>query len=112
MNTELKAMLSVIFAMVKFVMDVVEKQGVTQDIADLTPIMTALPTIVSGYSTIVAEMEALNQPANLQDLLAFIGTEFAGLESNEKAQAILTASLKLASDLGTDGYALYQAIKG
>ena len=112
MNTELKAMLTVLFKIFALGKDLVLKSGAAADVADVTAIAIAVPPVISNFSDLQVEIASLSQPANLADILSFIGGQVAGIDSNAKAQAILTASLKLVSDLAIDSVALAGAIKG
>jgi hypothetical protein len=111
MNVELKAMLTVLFKMFALGEDLITKQGVIQDMTDVTAIALAVPAVITNWNDVSAEVKLLDQPANLADILAFIAAGFVGIDSDAKAQAILNASLKLASDLAIDGVALAAAIK-
>lgn len=111
MNVELKAMLTVLFKLFTLGKDLITKQGVIQDMTDVTAIALAVPAVIGNWSDLQAEVKLLDQPANLADILAFIAAGFVGIDSDAKAQAILNASLKLASDIAIDGVALAAAIK-
>jgi hypothetical protein len=111
MNTELKAMLTVLFKLYGLGKDLVTNAGVIADMSDVTGVALSVPAIISGFNDCKVEIDALVQPANLADILAFVASSFVGIDSDVKAQAILTASLKLASDIAIDGVALATAIK-
>lgn len=111
MNTELKAMLAVLFKMYPVVKDIVEKAPIEQDLVDVTNLGLALPAAISNISSFMSEVEALSNPANLEDVLAYIASEFAGVvTTSAQAAAILNASIKLVSDVISDSIALQKAI--
>ena len=113
MNVELKAILTILFAFGKLAKDVVEKAGITQNIADLEVIAVGIPAAVSNFSDLQAEISALeSNPAAMTDILAFIGSQFTGISGDAHAQAILSAACKLIADIGVDGTELVKAIKG
>lgn len=112
MNVELKGLLSVVFLLAKLIIDLVEKKGSSDLVLDVEQMFAQLPGLVSNFPHLQEEIKSLDHAANLDDLLAFIGSQFVGLDSDVKAKAIMNASLKLVSDLSLDGYQLYTAIKG
>lgn len=112
MNTELKAMLTVLFKLFGLGKDLVAKAGMIQDMTDVTTIAMAVPAIVTNWSDLQVEVAALTTPANLADILSFITAQFVGIDSDAKAQAILTAAIKMASDIALDSVSLASAIKG
>jgi hypothetical protein len=112
MNTELKSVLAVIFALGKLGKDVIEKAPLTQEVADLEAAAIAIPAVISNAPSLQSEIQALSQPANEADIIAFIISQFAGVSSDAHAQAILAASLKLIADVAVGGIALAAAIKG
>lgn len=112
MNIELKAMLTVVFKLFSLGKDLVAKAGIVQDMTDLESLGLSIPAVISGFSDAQSEVLALDQPANLADILAFISVSFAGIDSDAKAQAILSAALNLASGIALNGYQLAEAIKG
>jgi hypothetical protein len=111
MNVELKAMLTVLFKLFALGKDLVLKAGVVQDMTDVTSIALAIPAVILNFSDVQAEVKLLADPAHLADALAFVASQFIGIDSDAKAQAILNAALKLASDLAIDGVGLAAAIR-
>ncbi len=110
MNTELKALLTVLFAVTKLVEDLVKKAGVFTEVADLMPLFAGIPTVVASFGDLEAEVKALGTPANEADVLAFISSEFGLVSNDAKAAKILAAALKLVAD-APDVIALVQAIQ-
>lgn len=111
MNQGLKACLSVGFATIKLVLDSVAKKGTATALIDLEQVIADLPQMISGISDLKTEVLALNQAANEEDLLAAVFAGVTTLGGSAKASAIVQASVQLASGLGFNSYALYQAIK-
>lgn len=112
MNTELKAMLTVIFKLITLGKDLVAKAGIATDVSDVTAIALSVPALIANFDSAKAEIDALIEPANLADILAFVTSSFVGISGDLHAQKILDASLKLAADIAINGVALAAAIKG
>lgn len=112
MNEELKPILKVLFDGEKAVQDGVQGKGSAVVMADVLALVTDIPALLQHISDIQAELLALNQSANVSDLLAFILAEFAGVSTDAHAQAILSASLNLIAHVIADSVALAAAIKG
>lgn len=108
MNTELKSFLDIAFEGVTTVEDILKKNYASL-IGDLLLAADEVPSIVSHFSDLPAEIEALKGSAQEADLISYIETKFSGI-STSKAQAILAAGLKLVTDLAQDGLALKAAL--
>lgn len=108
MNTELKSFLDIAFEGVTTVEDILKKNYASL-IGDLLLAADEVPSIVSHFSDLPAEIEALKGSAQEADLISYIETKFSGI-STSKAQVILAAGLKLVTDLVQDGLALKAAL--
>lgn len=108
MNTELKNFLDVAFDGYKLVTDI-ESKSYFAIVGDLFEAAKTMPSIISNFGDLSAEIEALPGSEQQADLVSYVETKFANIGS-AKAQLILSASLKLVMDLITDGVALKTAI--
>lgn len=112
MNEGLKTVLNVLFKSFVLGKDLVQKAGVAEDMRALQELIVVVPPAVNHFSSLESDVSSLADPEHVADLLAFISSHFAELNSDEKAQAILSASLKMIVNLSTDCKALAKAIKG
>lgn len=115
MNTGLKAILVAVFEAITLALDTAQKKGITVEIGDLISLGQSIPAILANVSDLKSEVAAITQEANQADLLAFIATEFSAVTTDARVQAILSACLKLISDLPAieaDTLGLVAAIKG
>lgn len=110
MNAELKAMMVIVFSVVKFIEDLIAKDGIIQEISDLEPVMLGVPAVITNWKDLGAEVKALTNAQNEQDLAAFIAAQFGTVSSNPHIGAVVNAALKLVQDV-PDVVALVQAIK-
>lgn len=111
MNEGLKACVAVGFATIKLVIDIVEKKGTADAIADLEKIAADAPAVISNFSDIQTEFLALTNAANEEDLLAAVLAGVATVSGSTKTSAIVQAAVQLGSGIVLNGYALYQAVK-
>jgi len=93
MNTELKALLALIFGSVKVVEDAVGKLSVTIVLSDILALGESIPAAVVNWGDLPAELSVLYQPANVQDLTTYIQTEFASVIKDPNANAIVVSSV-------------------
>lgn len=114
MNTELKALIGSAFDVIGAVKDAVAKADfVTKILPDLYKVFVSdLPNVISNWSDLKKEIDALSGSDAEADLIAYICAEFAGIDSDEKAKNILNAVLKLLVDVAQDALLLEKAIKG
>lgn len=112
MNIELKAILSVVFDVMKCGKDLIEKKGISEMIGDLEKLGFAIPQVVSNWSSLQEEISALPGSAQEADLIAFVIASFAEIDSDAHAQKILNAALQMASHFSVDAIALVSAIQG
>lgn len=106
MNTELKALLDLIFDGESLVAKLVAKQNFFTLLPQVFSILTAdLPNAVNNWGSLQAEIAALPGTAQEADLVAYVQKKFAlAVSDDAKAQAILAAVLKVvlgAADLAT-----------
>ena len=94
MNTELKALVTVLVTTGSLVIDFVDKKGAAAEMADGEKLFLSVQPAVTNWSDLKAEIAALSVPANQQDLEAFVIAQVAGVPA--KAQAIIAATIKAA----------------
>lgn len=112
MNNELKSIFALVFKVYDLVKDIIEKKGSAENMADIVAVAAALAPVIQNAPSFTKELEELSKPENVADLVAFIPTQFAYVNSDAHAMNILQATLKLLSHLGTDSVELAKAIKG
>lgn len=113
MNTELKASLSVIFALVGIIESAIAKSDFTTVILPkIYSLAVLLPPATQNIADFSNEITALSGAAQEADLLAFIISQFDNVTTDTHAKSILAAAVKLTGDLIPDSIALATAIKG
>lgn len=112
MNTELKAMIDLIFDGEKILAGLVKKQTFLYMLPALFEFATVdLPSVIASYSDLKPEIEALPGSDAEMDLVVYIQAKFNSAVSNEKSQAILATALKLVLDLVQDAQAFKNAVQ-
>lgn len=95
MNSELKALLVVIFAFVQAGEDAINK-SYFKLIPDLISVLSSLSGAADNFADLRAELAALDAKGNQDDLIAFLQGEFKNSSiSGDKAQAIVAVSLQI-----------------
>lgn len=112
MNEGLKSVVDLGLAVSKGVVDVVEKKGLASVISDLEAAGMDVPAVIASAGSIPAEVKSLSDPADLADMVAYLGSKAVALANDDHAKAIVAASVKLVEDLASDIPALIAAVKG
>lgn len=106
MNQELKAIIDLLATLEKAGADALGKKDFsTVTVPDLLPLLTQIPSVVSNFGNLKAEVGALLLPANQQDLEAYVLSKFTGVSA--KAQAIIAGVIALVNA----GEQFYSALK-
>ena len=111
MNTELKALITLIFDGLKVGQDVLLKKNFVSLLPDMFDLAKDAPSALNNVSSLLTEIKALAGTAQEADLIAFIETKFSVTTGSPKAVAILHAVLKLVQNGAQDILALQSAIK-
>lgn len=107
MNTELRALISLIFDSEKLIQDGISKNYFSL-VTDAMALIGDVPYALMTWNDLLPELKALNTPANEQDLLSFIGQKLAAIPQLAGAQpkAIMEATVGIVNA----AYAFEQAI--
>lgn len=97
MNTELKSLISTLFVGEQLVSDVAAGKSYFALLSDAIALLGVLPADVSGFPDLLIEMQALSNPINSADLVAYVQKRFAIIEvlSTDKAENIVSAIIHL-----------------
>lgn len=110
MNQEIKAIIDLGVAVAQVGVDVAQKKSLPAVLMDLEQAGMDVPAVIASAGDLSAEVAALKDPAAEADLIAYVGGKIGAVVSGPKAQAIVAASVKLASDLAADVGALVAAV--
>ena len=112
MNTELKAILTIIFDSIGLGEDLLVTRNIIKLIPDLVEIATDIPPVVEHAPTLLSEIENLLKGGQYsQDLITFIEQKFSLTNGDAKANSILKSALTLAQHAIEDISSLKSLIK-
>lgn len=112
MNTELKALLSLLFDGLNLGEQIVMGKNVMFLFPQIFTLLQDVPAVVGNLSTLKSELEAMKDPANQADLTDFIKSKVAGSGVSADAQKVVSAALSLVQVLVANVSALILAIEG
>lgn len=111
MNTELKALVSLVIGVVKAGIDIYEKKGLMTIFENLQNVAGFIMPVIQNWSDLQAELKALEGTDQEKDLIDFIAKELNLLVTDPKAQQVLASSVKIVTDLTLDSNSLVQTIQ-
>lgn len=111
MNTELKALISLVVGVVKAGIDVYEGRGYMAAFSNVQRIAGFIVPVISNWSSIQKEIQDLKGTDQERDLLAYIAQEMNVLVTDPKAQMVLKSALQIVTDLTIDSNSLIQTVQ-